>query len=357
LVAHFSKGSYTVTGSSPTWLATERTKAASDLKAADDALAATQADLAAARDTEADLGGRVIEGYVEEWGLLHNATPPSAADVAPTGVGAGTGFWPTNPYDDTAMASGTGPGDFGYSPDPNGIDYSLQVYRGTTSPVTLDGSIPQAIKTFTTSLRDELVKVDMLYLQASLDRYAYDHLDMFPQSVSIASLNDYCFGYWPKNPWTNADMAEGNSVGNYTYTAIPAPTPVWYQVAGHLSDGTDYVVDDYWAERNLGMRERFKDLVVQADVQVLKDYVDEWQAGHGGTLPTAAQMEAGGALMSLHAWWPTSPWSGGPMIAGATIGNFQFTDHGDGTYTLTVREQPFTDPIYGGAFPEYYTAQ
>ncbi|HMK91955.1 MAG TPA: hypothetical protein VK576_03060, partial [Thermoleophilia bacterium] len=79
LVAHFSKGSYTVSGGSPAWLATERTKAASDLKAADDALGATRADLATARDTEAELGGRVIKGYIDKWGIEHNGTAPDVS--------------------------------------------------------------------------------------------------------------------------------------------------------------------------------------------------------------------------------------------------------------------------------------
>lgn len=105
------------------------------------------------------------------------------------------------------------------------------------------------------------------------------------------------------------------------------------------------------------MRERNKDLISQADIQVLKEYVDEWAQAHAGVLPAADEMAPGGAVGATHSWWPVAPWTNAPMAGGQDRGDFQFVENGDGTYTLTVRKAPFLDPKYGGLFPEYFTAQ
>jgi hypothetical protein len=361
LVAHFSKGgTYQVTGRSPGWLATERATAASDLAAAQSQLAAAQADLATAqadlataRDTEAELGARVIKGYIEQWGLLNNGKAPMPGQITSTGVGAGFGFWPKNPWDSTDMATGSGNGDFDYWPSADGA-YALTTYTGT-GPVDLSGSVPQQLANAMTTLRDELMKADMYYLQATVDRYALDNNDVFPHYVSKQALNDYAFDYWPKNPWTWTDMVSGTNPGDFTFSVTGGYDS--YQIAGHLSDGTDYVVDDYWTTRFLGMRQRLKDLCVQGYAQVLKDYADQWKVENGGVPAAPAEMTAGGQVGSAHTWWPTNPWTNSPMTQGGGTGQYDYVVNGDGSFTITVREAPFTDPLYGGAFPEYYTAQ
>jgi hypothetical protein len=361
LVAHFSSGSYRVTGGSPAWLATERAKAASDLAAAQTALTAAQNDLSAAqvaaKDSEAELGARIIKGYIEQWGLLDNGAAPVAGQVTPSGVGAGMGFWPKNPWTGADMAWSTGAGDFTYAPHADGVSYGLELYRSTGPQVDLSGSVSQQVRNATDHLRNELVKVNTEYLRAVVDRYALDNGDTFPAvgTVTVQSIYQYAFDYWPMNPWTGANAAPSASVGDYTYTPMAGGT--MYQIAGHLGAGTDYIVDDSWAVRFFGMRERFKDLQAQASVQVLKDYIDEWTQAHGGVLPTAAEVAQNGSVGTAHAWWPKSPWTNAPMVAGENTGDFQYIDNGDGTCTLSVREGPFTDPVYGGAYPEYYTAQ
>ena len=347
LVAHFSKGgTYTMTGRSPGWLATERATAASDLAAAQSQLAAAQADLATAKDTEAELGARVIKGYIEQWGLLNNGKAPMPGQITATGVGAGFGFWPKNPWDGTDMAAGSGNGDFDYWPGADGA-YALTTYTGT-GPVDLSGSVPQQLANAMTTLRDELMKADMYYLQATVDRYALDNNDVFPHYVSKQALNDYAFDYWPKNPWTWTDMVSGTNLGDFTFSVTGGYDS--YQIAGHLSDGTDYVVDDYWATRMLGLRDRLKDMSVEGYAQVLKDYVDEWQLAHGA-LPTVDQMTATGALGLAHTWWPDNPWTISPMTPGTSHGDYEYTPHGDGTFTVLVHQAPVAP------FTETYTAQ
>ena len=107
----------------------------------------------------------------------------------------------------------------------------------------------------------------------------------------------------------------------------------------------------------MGGRERPEDLQAQACVQVAKDYVDEWAQAHAGVPPAAGDLSTSGAVGAAHTWWPKNPWTAAPMVAGQNRGDFQYTENGDGTYALTVHETPFTDPEYGAAYPEYYTAQ
>ena len=240
LVAHLSGGSYRLTGASPAWLATERARSAAELATVRADLTTTQSQLAAAQDTEAELGARVVKGYIESWGFLHNATAPLSADISPAGVGAGYGFWPKNPWSGGDMALGWSAGDLSYAHQSDGISYAFAV-RSSAGAIDLSGAVPQALRTSVDALKDELMKADVYYLQASVDRYALDHSDTYPPSIySKAALSDYAFDYWPKNPWTGTDMADSNNRGDYTYTQLDGGAH--YRLAGHISATQDYVV-------------------------------------------------------------------------------------------------------------------
>jgi type IV pilus assembly protein PilA len=69
------------------------------------------------------------------------------------------------------------------------------------------------------------VKEGLHSIQIGVQNYAIDNGDVYPVtgSVSHASLQDPKMGLgyierWPRNPWTNADMQEGASAGDYNYT-------------------------------------------------------------------------------------------------------------------------------------------
>jgi len=346
LVAHFSKGSYRVSGGSPAWLADERATTASDLAAAQSQLAAAQSDLTSARDTEAELGARVVKGYIDAWGTLNNGTAPLPTDITAAGVGAGQGFWPQNPWVGGDMAVGPDPGDLTYTRQTDGISYLLGVDRATDS-VDLSGSVPQTIHNAMNLWKNQAMKADMGCLQAAVDRYALDNNDTFPETVSSQVLADYV-DFWPRNPWTNDDMCNNTSWGNFTYTFVSYND---YRLAGHLSDGSDYVVDGSWFQRAMGLRERLKDLCVEGYAQVLKDYVDEWQATHGDTLPTVDQMTASGDVGTAHTWWPVNPFTSTAMQPGTSTGEFTYTPADDGTFTVQVQQAPISP------FPATYTAQ
>ena len=91
---------------------------------------------------------------------------------------------------------------------------------------------------------------------------------------------------------------------------------------------------------------------MQAHGQVLREYVEEWKAAHGGTPPALSEMTKTGAVGASHGWWPLSPWTSAPMVNSDTAGDFQYTPGAGGAYTLTVRQKT-TDHVT----QEYYTPQ
>ena len=107
------------------------------------------------------------------------------------------------------------------------------------------------------------------------------------------------------------------------------------------------------------IRVSLKDLAAQGYAQVLKDYVDEWTLQHSGSLPTAGEMSAAGAVGAGHAWWPKNPWTMQPMAAGTSTGDFEYTTGTGGTFTIVLHQQalPMVHGDPASAFPATYTAQ
>jgi hypothetical protein len=335
LVGHLSAGSFTLSGGTPAWLKKERLGSG---------------DVTAARDQAAELGARVIKGYVEQWGMLNNGASPATVEVCSTGdLGQMFPYWPDNPFSGQPMAPGTDPGEFAYAAGVGGA-YSLGARTSQTSPVDLDGTIPQQLKDALTAARNAVTNANIHVIQQGVDRYARDNNDVFPPDASPATLGTYV-DPWPANPWTGAPMSTSSSAqGDCTYSQ----SLLAYTITAHLAGGVQGdVVDDWWFDRWLGIRDNLKDLCVQSHGQVLKEYIDEWKAAHAGTPPTVEQMAKTGAVGALHGWWPVNPWSGvSPMANSDVTGDFQYTPGTGGAYTLTVRQQ-VTD-----AFPqEYYTPE
>jgi type II secretory pathway pseudopilin PulG len=322
LVGHLSAGSFTLAGGTPAWLEQERL---------------ASGDVRTARDQAAESGARLIKSYIEQYGLQNNATAPSAGDVSETGgVGRLFAFWPANPFTGQPMASGTEPGDFAYSAGAGGA-YSLSARTSQTAPLVLDGAIPQQLKNALTAARNAVTNASIHVIQQGVERYARDHNDAFPPDASPATLGTYV-DPWPANPWTGVPMSTDSSAqGDCTYSQ----SPFAYTITAHLAGGVQgEIVDDWWFDRWLGIRDNLKDASVQSHGQVLKEYIDEWKAAHAGAAPTVQQMTKDGAVGALHVWWPVNPWQAvTPMENSSATGDFQYAPGAGGTYTLTVRQQ------------------
>jgi len=334
LSGRLSSGYIVLTGVTPDWLAHER---------------AAEGDVAAARDQAAELGARVIKGYVEQYGMLYNGVAPAAKDVSATGaVGQMFPYWPTNPFTGQPMAAGFQQGDFSYSPGVDGASYSLWVMR-SSGQVLLGGAVPQQLKSAVESLKIALTNANIWKIQNAVDIYALDYADTVPPTATQATLGNY-LDPWPVNPWTGQPMAGGPGAGNYAYTVNGSSNT--YSIAAQLpGNATGDVLDGDWWQLNLGIRDRLKNMCCQASVQVVKEYIEEWKTAHAGALPTSGQLTRTGAVGSAHVWWPANPWSGSAMANTDAKGDFQYTPGDGGSYTLTVRQQPVAP------YAQYYTAQ
>jgi hypothetical protein len=73
-------------------------------------------------------------------------------------------------------------------------------------------------------------------LSMAVESYYADN-ETYPAVVTQATVGGY-ISPWPDNPWTQRPIAQGTSVGDFTYTL----TAGGFQLAGHKGDGTDVVV-------------------------------------------------------------------------------------------------------------------
>ena len=87
--------------------------------------------------------------------------------------------------------------------------------------------------------KDASVKEGIHSIQVGVQSYAVDNNDTYPGAGSVNFLKGTYVDNWPKNPFTNADMASSSAKGDYTYQ-IPASNT--FQLIGHTSTGNDFTV-------------------------------------------------------------------------------------------------------------------
>ena len=151
------------------------TSAQTELATAQGALATAQAGLVTARDQAAELGARVVKGYVEQWGMLYNATAPAANQVATTGsVGSLFAYWPVNPFTGQPMADSARRR--ATSRTCSTRRYLLRHDAHTASTdVSLDGTVPPQLKNaLDSAARPRPTHASRADSSDGLDRYALD---------------------------------------------------------------------------------------------------------------------------------------------------------------------------------------
>ena len=80
-----------------------------------------------------------------------------------------------------------------------------------------------------TKAKDAAVKEGVHAIQIGVQSYAVDNNDTYPAAAAANAAADV--NPWPKNPFTNAAMADSTADGNYTYTT----TGTTFSLVGHLS--------------------------------------------------------------------------------------------------------------------------
>jgi hypothetical protein len=300
---------------------------------------------------------RVLQGDIHEWWLL-NGSLPTGDQLAETGdVGAVIDYWPVNPFTNAASQPGSELGEYAYTPGVSGV-YTL-VGHEFGGDYTVDGQAPPLPGTqMPNPYKDSVVQSNLELIERAIEEYALDNGGVFPPSIAVAAnqaVGNYLLA-WPLSPWTGQRMEQNTSLGSFTYTTSSSADE--FSLVTHLSDDTDYTLSEKWYEvRSLRLRAILNNLRAQAALQVIKAYVDQWNAANGA-LPTADQLSPAGAVGDAHTWWPVNPWVGSPMRAGSDAGQFTYTDNGDGTFSLTLHQMA-VPPRYGGDFsmPDAYTAQ
>jgi type IV pilus assembly protein PilA len=93
--------------------------------------------------------------------------------------------------------------------------------------------------------KDAAVKEGIHSIQVGVQSYAVDHSDTYPLLMATkaalvdANGNNYVDN-WPKNPFTNVDMASSAAQGDYTYTNNAASST--FTLQGHLSNSGQFQV-------------------------------------------------------------------------------------------------------------------
>lgn len=91
--------------------------------------------------------------------------------------------------------------------------------------------------------KDASVKAATHSIEVGLGSYGVDHDDFYPaaladKTVLVDAGGASYIDAWPANPWTNADVKDSVSQGDYTYTRIVGGRS--FTLAGHMSTG-DFV--------------------------------------------------------------------------------------------------------------------
>ena len=92
--------------------------------------------------------------------------------------------------------------------------------------------------------KDAAVKEGIHVIMIAIKSWSTDNNDNYPATGQVSKANQGSYvDVWPRNPFSSAspqaDMAEGATPGNYTYTSNGTS----YTLRGHLHSGAgDYVV-------------------------------------------------------------------------------------------------------------------
>ncbi len=164
-------------------------------------------------DKQVQAGSLLIQKYVDDYGLQHEFTyPPKTMVKKGGGLPGSTLIWPSNPWTGKIMGSGTSRGTYTYVLSVDGRSYRL-VVNLSRGKWPLTGGMPRWFK----AERDTAATQNLLLLQRYVEAYAAAHGGAYPTSADVTAAAFGATYVWPTNPWTDADMAAGDTLGCYSY--------------------------------------------------------------------------------------------------------------------------------------------
>jgi type II secretory pathway pseudopilin PulG len=183
-------------------------------------------------DKQVVAGALLIQKYVNDYGQTNRFVYPPVTMVKQGGKLPGATFiWPSNPWTGKVMGPGTSRGTYTYKLTGSGSGYVLTVHLSGGNQ-KLTGGTPAWFK----PERDTQCKQNLLLLQRYIEAYAATHGGLYPTKELVTATTFSPLGYvWPASPWTGTAMAQGASIGDFSYTQLTGGTG--YALKVMLSNG------------------------------------------------------------------------------------------------------------------------
>jgi hypothetical protein len=191
----------------------------------------------------------------------------------------------------------------------------------------------------------DAMRASVMALRGIIDRHGAAHFFEYPSRREVRPGGDLS-SWWPPDPWTGGPLSPGTSRGRYSYTR--AKDRRSYRLTGFLGGGRMIVVTG-------GMP---RDLVLAYDhrseegIHLIRQYVEDNAASHGGLYPLPVDVSADGAVGTdpVRRYWPSNPWDHAMMAQRGDSGSFSYSVAPDRrSYTLRLHRALKRDMVLGGA--------
>ncbi len=180
-------------------------------------------------------------------------------------------------------------------------------------------------------------------LRGLIDRVGAAHYFTYPtrSNVRAGHLDD---PWWPVDPWTGGRMRPGASRGHYRY--VVSADRRHYRLIGHLDGGTVVLKGGMPRTIMLAYDHRSEE-----GINLIRQYVEDYAAAHGGVYPLPAEVSDTGPVGSQprHRYWPSNPWDHHNMTQRSDHGSFSYQVAADRTsYTLRLHRALKSDYVLTG---------
>ena len=178
------------------------------------AAAAPRAEAVSFVDKQVQAGALLIQNYVNTYGQAHQFVyPPKSMVKKGGGLPDATLIWPSNPWTGKIMGPGTSRGTYTYTLGAGGRSYKLTVHLSSGNYVLTSGDARRGSRPSATPPPGRTCcccSGTSTPTRTAARRLPGDRLADPGQLPGPTYV-------WPKNPWTGADMAASDGLGDFSY--------------------------------------------------------------------------------------------------------------------------------------------
>jgi hypothetical protein len=181
-----------------------------------------------------------VRQLVQEWAWAHKGRYPPVGEVGVDGsVGRQTSFryWPHNVWTHQPIAVSSHWGDFSYRVSDARDRFSLVAHFSRGGTATLGGDYATSVwRIALLSLQDEIASRNGEILEGYVREWTLLHAGVLPAAEAMAPDGTVAVarGAWPRNPFSDEPMHQGEGPGDFAYTAGPG---LEYTLTVYLSAG------------------------------------------------------------------------------------------------------------------------